>query len=349
MYFPIPEINLAIGYLIAIGFTVGVCGGFWGMGGGWITTPALYALGVPMNLAVGTSLAQMTGQSVVSAFWHRKFGNISRRVALIMIPGTIVGVELGARILERFKTLGQARMDEVISLLYIILLTILTVYTIIESIHSARKLTKKRQLGEGQETSLEEGDQRAEDFVSVDLAARLSGLRIPPMVRPRKIRVGQMSVWIILVAAVSTGLLAGLLGVGGGFLRMPILVYVIGCPTHVAVGTDLAGIVVSGSFGAFTHALKGNVDLLIAVFMLLGAVGGAQLGSFATRYVRGTELRTLFGVGMAAATLSLVVKTYFHMPTLAAVLILGVAGLLAAIIIGLLIKGLLAQSRAVGT
>jgi len=111
LYFPIPEINLAIGYLIAIGFTVGVCGGFWGMGGGWITTPALYALGVPMNLAVGTSLAQMTGQSVVSAFWHRKFGNISRRVALIMIPGTIVGVELGARILERFKALGQARMD----------------------------------------------------------------------------------------------------------------------------------------------------------------------------------------------------------------------------------------------
>ncbi len=343
MYFPIAEVNIVVWYLVGIGFAVGVCGGFWGMGGGWITTPALFAMGVPMNIAVGTGLAQMVGQSVVATIWHSKFGNISTRVAGAMIPGTMLGVEIGARIMEGLKTSGQAHVDEVISLLYIILLGGLAVSTLLESLHSQRTLVRERQ------RRVEEGRAAAEDElqdrVSVDLAERLQHLRLPPMICCPLLRVPRMSFWVIFLAAALTGILTGLLGLGGGFLRVPMLVYLIGCPTHVAVGTDLFAIIISGGYGSFTHALKGNVDLMIALLMLLGALLGAQIGSFATRYVQGAQLRALFGVALIAATASIVVKSFLDRPQLAVLLIIGVAGVLAAMIIGLLIRGVIRSSR----
>jgi uncharacterized membrane protein YfcA len=93
-----------------------------------------------------------------------------------------------------------------------------------------------------------------------------------------------------------TGVLAGMLGVGGGFVRMPMLVYVVGVPTHVAVGTDLFEIVISAGFGTVTHGLKGNVDLLMALVMQTGAAIGAQIGATATRYFVGPRIRLLFSV-----------------------------------------------------
>ena len=128
-------------------------------------------------------------------------------------------------------------------------------------------------------------------------------------------------------------------------MRVPMLVYLIGCPTHVAVGTDLFAIIISGGYGSFTHALKGNVDLMIALSMLLGAVLGAPLGSFATRYVQGAQLRALFGAALVAATASIIVKHFCGMPQLAIALAVGMAGLMAAIIIGLLVRGVIRTSR----
>jgi len=346
VFFPISEVSIAIWYLVGIGFAVGVCSGFWGVGGGWITTPALYALGVPMNIAVGTGLAQMVGHSIVSTFWHGKFGNVSVRVAATMIPGTIVGVEMGARIMEALKASGQAHVDRVISILYIILLSGLAIYTLAESLYSQRALARERQHhADDNQTSSAQGPD-VEDHVSVDLAPRLARWRMPPMIRCPLLRVKRISFWVVFLAAMLTGILAGLLGVGGGLLRVPMLIYLIGCPTHVAVGTDLLAIIISGSFGAFTHALKGNVDLMIALCMLLGALGGAQIGSFATRYVQGVQLRALFGAALVAATASVVVKSFLDMPTLATVLVVGMAGLMAAIIIGLLIRGVAQAARA---
>ncbi len=345
MYFPIAEVNIAVWYLVVLGFAVGVCGGFWGMGGGWITTPALFAMGVPMNIIVGTSLARMVGQSVVSTFWHSKFGNVSFRVAAMMIPGTIVGVEIGARIMEGLKTSGQAHVDQVISLLYIILLGALAIYTLFESLHSQRVLSRERQRQAQDSDEAVGQSHRIHDRISFDLARRLEHLRIPPMVSCPLLRIERISFWVVFVAAMLTGILAGLLGVGGGFVRVPMLVYLVGCPTHVAVGTDLFAIIISGSYGSFTHALKGNVDLMMALLMLIGALFGAQLGSFATRYVQGTQLRALFGAALLAATVSIAVKSFLGMPQLAIILINGMAAVMVAIIIGLLIRGVLRGSR----
>jgi len=339
VYFPIAEVYIPVWYLVMIGFAVGVCGGFWGMGGGWMVTPALYALGVPMNIAVGTDLAHIVGKSLVSTFRHFRFGNVSLPIAVTMIPGTMVGVEMGARVIEYLKRLGGGAVDRVISLIYVVLLGSLALFTFIESWRSKRALDEERH--EDEARGKHARAYTVDDRVSVDLAEWVGRLRLRPVVSCKVAHLRGMSAWVIVAAALLTGVLAGLLGTGGGFLRMPLLVYVIGCPTHVAVGTDLFAIIVSGAYGAFSHALKGNVDIVMALIMLTGATLGAQVGTFATRYVQGTQVRELFGVGVLVAAVSVVAKTYLGMPTLAVGLVLTMAGGMALVIISYLVCGII--------
>lgn len=338
MYFPISEVYIEIWQLLAIGFAVGVCGGFWGMGGGWIVTPALYAMGLPMPLAVGTDLAHIVGKSIVATFRHFKFGNVSLRVALLMIPGTFIGTELGALLVEYLQQFGEEFCNSVMTAAYAVLLGGLAVFTFAESLRSGRALEKEDREGPGT-TSQRTG--QMEDRVSWDIAGWIQRFHLPPHVELPLAQIKSISVWVVVALGLVTGFLAGMLGVGGGFLRMPGLVYVIGLPTHLAVGTDLLEIIISGSWGGFTHALKGNVDVMIALVMLLGASVGAQIGTFATRYVQGTQIRSLLGVGMLTSLTALVLKTYLGMPRIAMGLVLAVAAGLALLICGYLVNGLI--------
>ncbi len=102
--------------------------------------------------------------------------------------------------------------------------------------------------------------------------------------------------WVIVVVGVVTGLLAGFLGVGGGFIRVPALVYIVGASTHIAVGTDLVEIVFSGGYGALRHSIEGHVDMMAVLFMISGAMIGAQFGSIATSYVRGPAIRYILSL-----------------------------------------------------
>ena len=116
------------------------------------------------------------------------------------------------------------------------------------------------------------------------------------MISLRGSGVESVSLWAVLGVGLITGVLAGVLGVGGGFIRMPLMVYLLGVPTHVAVGTDLFEVVISAGYGTLTHALKGNVDILIALVMHTGAAIGAQIGAVSTRFVRGPRIRLAFSV-----------------------------------------------------
>jgi len=120
--------------------------------------------------------------------------------------------------------------------------------------------------------------------------------RLPPLIELPNSGIESISLWVVLGVSLLTGVLAGMLGVGGGFVRMPMLVYIVGVPTHVAVGTDLFEIVISAGFGTVTHGLKGNVDILMALVMQTGAAIGAQIGATATRYFVGPRIRVLFSV-----------------------------------------------------
>ena len=108
--------------------------------------------------------------------------------------------------------------------------------------------------------------------------------------------------WVIVIVGIFTGVLAGFLGVGGGFIRVPALVYIVGATTHIAVGTDLVEIVVSGGYGAMRQSMMGNVDMMAVLFMIIGAMVGAQFGSIATSYVRGPAIRYILSYSLVLAT-----------------------------------------------
>jgi len=127
-------------------------------------------------------------------------------------------------------------------------------------------------------------------------------IALAPIIRCRTARV-VISMWVIVLVGMVTGVLAGFLGVGGGFIRVPALVYVVGASTHIAVGTDLVEIVASGAYGSLRHSIEGNVDMMAVLFMILGALIGAQVGSIATAYVRGPAIRYILSYSLILATL----------------------------------------------
>lgn len=279
MFFPIAGVTINPFLLITVGFAVGVLGGFFGVGGGFIAGPMMFLSGVPMNFVVGTDLAHMTGKSIVAARRHRALGHVDIKLGFIMVMGTITGVEIGARVIEALEKIG--RTDQVIGTAYVVILLLISAFTFWESIRALRMLrTQRMAVGE------------ALGFQSV--TRRVHSLRLSPMMSFPRSGIGEISLWVVLGVGFITGILSGMLGVGGGFIRMPLLVYIIGVPTHVAVGTDLFEIVISAGFGTLTHALKGNVDVLMALVMQTGAAVGAQIGAVSTRYFAGPRIRLLF-------------------------------------------------------
>lgn len=279
MNFPISGVTVDPIALMVIGFIVGVLGGFFGVGGGFLAAPFMFWIGVPMNFVVGTDLAHMTGKSIVAFKRHRALGHVDIKLGLLMILGTVGGVEIGAQVIERLEE--KQSVDHVIGIIYIVILSLVTIFTAYEAIRSLRMM---------------QSDQiDAKDVIGFQgIAKKVSSIRIPPMVSFPASGIEEISVWMVLGVGLITGILSGMLGVGGGFIRMPMLVYILGIPTHVAVGTDLFEIIFSSGYGTVSHALKGNVDIIMALVMQTGAAIGAQIGAVSTQYFTGPKIRLFF-------------------------------------------------------
>jgi uncharacterized membrane protein YfcA len=281
MYFPIADVTISPILLMSVGFLVGILGGFFGVGGGFLAGPMMFWSGVPMNFVIGTDLAHMTGKSIVAARRHRALGHVDFKLGMFMVAGTIVGVEIGARIIEALQDSGA--IDMTIGVTYIVILVIISIFTGWESI-KAIQMVRTDQIDVHEAVGFK------------GLSKKIRSINIPPMVSFPVSGIESISIWMVLGVGLFTGVLAGSLGVGGGFIRMPMLVYVLGIPTHVAVGTDLFEIIFSSGFGTITHGLKGNVDILMALVMQTGAVLGAQIGATATRFFAGPRIRLAFSV-----------------------------------------------------
>ena len=267
--------------LAGIGFLVGILGGFFGVGGGFIGGPLMYWAGVPMNFVVGTDLAHMTGKSIIATRRHRAMGHVDIKVGALMVISSIVGVELGARVIEILKEVGS--VDLVVAVIYVIIQVAVSIFTAWESIRALRAKNTD--------------STAAKDAVGFqDFTKRMHSIKLPPIISLPVSGIESISLWIVLGVGLFTGVLSGLLGIGGGFVRMPLLIYMIGIPTHVAVGTDLFEIIISAGFGTITHAIKGNVDISMALVMQIGAALGAQMGAVATRFFSGPRIRLAFSI-----------------------------------------------------
>lgn len=286
------------------GLVIGLLGGFFGVGGSFLAGPALFAFGVPMNFVVGTDLAHIVGKSVAAARRHSTLGNIDFKLGMLMAAGTIPGVEMGAQGIQFLKRHGN--VDQPVALVFIVVLIGISVFVAWESLRTLqlgeRRKLKKHTVGS---TSKGRGDVSA----LAGVAKRIHRLRLAPMISLPASGIAEVSLWAILGVAFIGGVFSGFLGGGAGYIRMPALVYLLGVPTHLAVGTDLFEVIISGGYGTLTHALKGNVDILIALVMHTGAAIGARLGASLTAYIRGPRIRLAFvplpliGAGLVIYTL----------------------------------------------
>jgi uncharacterized membrane protein YfcA len=288
MFFPISHSYINPLYLAIVGFVIGILGGFFGVGGSFIAGPALRLMGVDWNYAVGTDLAHIVGKSIVAARKHRTLGNVDMKLGMIMAVGTIGGAEGGAQVIQALKRAGN--VNTVVSWVAIVVYIGISIFMLWES-HTTLKLHKSR--SRRAVSDVKAAESKADHSAFEPVTKKIQGMKIWPMISLPTSGI-QISLWTIMAVAVVGGFFSGFLGGGAGYIRMPSMVYVLGVPTHLAVGTDLFEVVISASYGTFTHAIKGNVDILIALVMHTGAVIGAQIGVVATQYFAGPKIRLAF-------------------------------------------------------
>jgi uncharacterized membrane protein YfcA len=326
--------------LIAIGFMVGTLGGFFGVGGAWIVTPALNIFGFPMAYAIGTDLAHIFGKSIIATRKHSKMGNVDWRLGVFSIAGSIVGIELGKRLVLMLEAAGN--VGDVVRWVYMVFLFGLGAYMTYDYMSAVRRA---KQINPGGATDA------APVEMTSPAAMRLRKFSLPPRVALPASGITEISFWVLFLIFLITGFLSGFMGVGGGFILLPALIYLVGCPTTVAVGTSLLSVCFMSGYGCFTYSLAGRTELYAAMIMLIGAAIGAQIGVLATRYVRGYGIRLLFAVMILLAGTSVALKqgqsvfSLEFLGTLAAWFVMGAAGSMTLLIFVRLIIGIRRHRR----
>jgi uncharacterized membrane protein YfcA len=338
---PISGVTIFWPGLVILGVGVGIIGGFFGMGGAWMVTPGLNILGFPMAFAIGTDIAHMAGKSLISTMRHGKFGNVDYKLGMIMLVGTVVGFEIGAQMIMWLERLGKVELY--VRWMYVVLL-ILIAWMVFGDI--AKKKKKEREM-------VAAGKDIDKLATGIEWHKTLHKLKIPPMIHFKEAQI-YCTAWLPIFVSFLTGWLAGILGIGGGLIRMPALIYFVGCPTHVAVGTDLFEVMISGLYGAATYTYKGRTELVAAIMMLIGAALGAQVGTVATKYIKGYGIRVAFGLAVVGCCISVIMKLIpKYVPSLgkpmdisSTVLILGLVAVLSLYILVKMIQGAKAEVAA---
>jgi len=291
----IPGVEIPILLLVFMGFTVGIVGGFIGVGGGFLVTPALIVLGFPANFAVGTDTTHIAGKSIIATLRHSQLGNVDLKLGLIMAIGAVAGAEGGVRFIDWLEARG---LDEkVVLAASLILMTSIGFLTFRETMAARKRMNELKAAGKA----------IPRDETTSGLAKKLQSIPLWPMIWLPTSRVS-VSFWTVSVIGAFTGFLSGFFGVGGGFIRVPAMIYLLGMPSLIAVGTDLFSIIVSAGYATVRHGMSHNVVVLAAFIMIFGAAIGAQIGALGTAYVRGPAIRLLLVVAVTFGAASAAVK-----------------------------------------
>jgi uncharacterized protein len=333
IYLPVVGIHFNILLLLLIGFCVGVIAGFFGEGGGWFVTPALNIFGFPMAFAIGTCLCNIFGQSIGAAKRHHRMGNIDWKLGLISVVVSLVGFETGSQVVLGLERSGNAGL--IIRWCYVVFLLGLGCFIFYDYF-----VLQKKQYKDNDTESLKTAESEP---CRSKIAERLYEIKLPPMISFPASHIEAVSLWIIIGIFLFTGFISGLLGIGGGFIIMPTLVYLIGLPTVVAVGTTIITVLFSSAYGCFIYALSGRVELVAALILLIGASIGVQIGATAVKYIKGYGIRLLFAIMIVFAAMSVITEQFYKFSqnpvfqAMAEIILIGTAVTMATIIISKLI------------
>ncbi len=259
VYLPIANLSVNGLFIVMLGGLTGLLSGMFGVGGGFLTTPLLIFYGVPPTVAAASAASQVTGASVSGVFAHRRRGGVDVQIGAVMVAGGIIGTGFGALLFRLLEQLGQ--IDTVINILYVVLLGS------VGTIMARESLTALRAERNGEPIKARK---RRHHPIIVGLPLRWrfyrSGLYISPLAP--------------LLLGVVTGILTMLMGIGGGFVLIPAMLYILGMSANVVVGTSLFQILFVTMATTMMHALTTKaVDIVLAVLLLLGSVSGAQMGA----------------------------------------------------------------------
>ncbi len=276
IYLPIAEISLNVFLLLGMGIAVGVLAGLFGIGGGFILTPALIFLGVPPPVAVGTGAAQVAASSVSGALGHWRKSNVDVKLGCVLIAGGLWGSFVGVKLQQLLKAIGQ--LDIFISVVYVVMLGTIGSMMLIESLKSWR----------GFRAGKPAASRRAGQHGMIE--------RLPFKQRFRTSKIYVSIVPPVLIGAF-VGLLTAIMGVGGGFMLIPALIYMLRLPTRLAMGTSAFQIIFVTATTTILQAINNfSVDLLLAAPLMIGGVAGAQIGVRLGEKLRADQLRLLLAL-----------------------------------------------------
>jgi len=285
IYLPIAEVSVNIFLLLGIGGGVGILSGMFGVGGGFLMTPLLFFIGIPPAVAVATGANQIVASSISGVLAHFRRKTVDVRMGTVLLLGGMLGAAAGVKVFAALKAMGQ--VDLLVTLFYVVFLGTIGGLMFMESLSA---ILKARRSGPAPQAVRKRRDRMS--ALPLKMRFRTSGLYIsviPPF----------------LVGA-TVGVLSAIMGVGGGFVMVPAMIYLLGMPTKVVVGTSLFQIIFVTGFATLMHATTTySVDVVLAMFLLVGGVLGAQLGTRIGAQMKAEQLRILLALLVLSVCLKL--------------------------------------------
>lgn len=284
VYLPIAEVSVNAFLLFGLGGIVGLLSGLFGVGGGFLITPLLFFIGIPPVVAVATGANQVVASSVSAVLAHLKRKTVDLRMGTVLLAGGLMGSALGIWVFNILSRQGQ--IDVIVQISYVIFLGLIGLLMFQESLRTLRR-------------------SRAGPVAPIKRHQHLWVHNLPFKV---KFRASGLYISVIppLLVGLLVGVLAAIMGVGGGFIMVPAMIYLLGMPTKVVIGTSLFQIIFVTGFTTFMHAATNNsVDLMLALFLIVGGVVGAQIGSQFAARLKAEQLRILLALLVLGVCLKL--------------------------------------------
>ncbi|RKF14094.1 sulfite exporter TauE/SafE family protein [Roseovarius spongiae] len=282
IYLPIAEVSVNAILLLGLGGLVGVLSGMFGVGGGFLMTPLLFFIGIPPAVAVATGANQIVASSFSAVLAHFRRRAVDLRMGTVLLLGGLLGAALGVMLFNYLKELGQ--VDLLVTLFYVVFLGIVGAMMFVESLRAIRSSRRGSAPARKKHTWIQK--------LPLKMRFRTSGLYI--------------SVIPPALVGLAVGVLAAIMGVGGGFIMVPAMIYLLGMPTKVVVGTSLFQIIFVAGFATMLHAVSsGIVDVVLAVLLIVGGVVGAQFGTVIGNRMKAEQLRILLAILVLAVCFKL--------------------------------------------
>lgn len=290
IYLPIAEIPVSILLLLGLGTMAGILSGLFGIGGGFLLTPLLIFIGVPPPVAVATSSNQIIASSLSGFMAHWRRLNVDIKMGLVLLLGGLIGSSLGVWVFATLKKIGQ--LDAVISITYVVFLGFVG---LLMGIESSRTLIK----------------QRRGTHVTRKRGKWAQNLPLPFKVHFPRSDI-TVSIFVPIVIGIGAGMLISLMGIGGGFVMIPAMIYLLGMPTSVVVGTSLFQTIFTTANVTFLHATTSyTVDVVLALILIIGGVIGAQIGTRLGLRISAEKLRGMLAIIVLAVCIKLAAGLFF--------------------------------------